>query len=104
MTVCIAVCAYLSTLPAADIYIFEGVFQSPLMPLPAHRTNHGRRIPLEKLWRDRTPHIALQRSLLEWHRRLGQAEGVRGSIAYMGLCDFLEDLGKDFVRKVVDVH
>jgi hypothetical protein len=100
----IAALAYLTTLPAANIYILERVLQSPLVPLPAHRANHRGGIPLEELGWDGTPHIALEGSPLKWQGSLGQAERVRWPITNMGFGDFVKDLRKDFVRKVVDVH
>jgi hypothetical protein len=39
--------AHLSTFPAANIEILEGVFQSPLVPLPAYRAQVGGSVPLE---------------------------------------------------------
>lgn len=74
------------------------------MPLPAHRADHGSRVPLEQLWRYRAPHITLETSPLERQWCLREAESVSGTIAYVGFGYFLEDLGENFVREVVDVH
>lgn len=95
---------YLSTLPAANVDILQGILQGPLVPLPASEAERSRGVPLEQLGGDGAPHVAGELGLLERQWSLREAKGVAGAISRIGLGCFLEDLRKDFVGELVDVH
>lgn len=80
---------HLTTFPAANVDILEGVLQSPLMPLPADQAHRRGGVPAQHLGGDGTPHIALESGPLARHGRLGQPEGVRRAMAYIGFGRFL---------------
>lgn len=95
---------HLSTLPAANVDILESILQSPLVPLPAYQAHRRGGVPSQHLSGDGSSHEALERGPSARHWRLGQPEGVRRAITYIGFGRFLKDLRKDFVWEVGNVH